>query len=172
MLRVKIHCPIATPAYIWVVFCVIKIIHPNTVYELWTCCSMVYTCPVFLCHGMLHYNHGSCKGISSPDTDQVPPPGYSGLSFNSLDPGKFEWNFRSLIFQIISVIDGWGISCEFALRWVSHDLTDDKSTLIQVMAWCRQAASQYLSQCWSRSVSSYGITRSQWVKRVIYSAMF
>ena len=25
------------------------------------------------------------------------------------------------------------------------DLTDDKSTLVQVMAWCRQATSHYLS---------------------------
>ena len=27
------------------------------------------------------------------------------------------------------------------------DLTDDKSTLVQVMAWCRQATSHYLNQC-------------------------
>ena len=32
-----------------------------------------------------------------------------------------------------------------------------KSTLVQVMAWCRQAPSHYLSQCWPRSMSSYGI---------------
>ena len=31
---------------------------------------------------------------------------------------------------------------------MSVDHTDDKSTLVQVMAWCRQAASHYLSQCW------------------------
>ena len=72
---------------------------------------------------------------------------------NSLAPGKFEWNFKYLIFQIISVIDGWVISCELALRWMSLDLTDDKSTLVQVMAWCRQATSHYLSQCWPRSLS-------------------
>ena len=29
------------------------------------------------------------------------------------------------------------------------------------MAWCRQATSHYLSQCWPRSVSPYGITRPQ-----------
>ena len=59
------------------------------------------------------------------------------LSFNLLVPGKVEWIFRYLhvILQIISVIDGWGISCELALRWMSLDLTDDKSTLVQVMAW-------------------------------------
>ena len=31
-----------------------------------------------------------------------------------------------------------------ALRWMPQDLTDDKSALLQVMAWCHQAASHYL----------------------------
>ena len=31
------------------------------------------------------------------------------------------------------------------------------------MAWCRQATSHYLSQCWPRSLSPYGVTRPQWV---------
>ena len=60
---------------------------------------------------------------------------------------------------------GWGISNEIALRWMPLDLTDDKSLLVQVMAWCRQATSHYLSQCWPRSLSLYGITRPQWVKK-------
>ena len=34
---------------------------------------------------------------------------------------------------------GWCIFSEIALRWMSLDLTDNKSTLDQVMAWCRQA---------------------------------
>ena len=80
---------------------------------------------------------------------------------NSLGSGKFIWNFGYLIFQIISVIDGWVISCELALRWMSLDVTDDQSTLVQVMAWCLQATSHYLSQCWPRSLSPYGITRPQ-----------
>ena len=45
-----------------------------------------------------------------------------------------------------------------------QDLTDDKSALIQVMAWCRQATSHYLNQCWPRSSTPYGVTRHQWVK--------
>ena len=52
---------------------------------------------------------------------------------------------------------GWCISCEIALRWMPPDLTDDKSTLVQVMAWCRQAWSHYLSQCWPRSMSPNGV---------------
>ena len=39
------------------------------------------------------------------------------------------------------VIDSWDIFIEINLRWMPFDLTDDKSTVVQVMAWCRQAAS-------------------------------
>ena len=35
---------------------------------------------------------------------------------------------------------------------MSLDLTDDKSTLVQVMAWCHQAANHCLSHCWPRSM--------------------
>ena len=44
------------------------------------------------------------------------------------------------------------------------DLTDDMSTLVQVMAWFHQAASHYLSQCWPRSLSPHGVTKPLWVK--------
>ena len=70
---------------------------------------------------------------------------------NSLAPGKFARNFRQVIFKQILVTDGWGISCEIALIWKSLGFTDDQSTLVQVMAWCCQATSHYLNQCWSRS---------------------
>ena len=59
--------------------------------------------------------------------------------------------------------DDWGISCKIALRWMPLDLADNKSTLVQVMAWCRQATSHYLSQCWPRFMSPYGVIRPQWV---------
>ena len=62
------------------------------------------------------------------------------------------------------MIDGWGISCEIALIWMSLDFTDNQSTLVQVMARCRKATSHYLSQCWPRSLSPYGVTRPQWVE--------
>ena len=61
--------------------------------------------------------------------------------------------------------DGCDISNKIALRWTSLDLSDDKSTLVQVMAWCRQAKSHYLNQCWPRSLPPYGIIRPQWVKK-------
>ena len=49
-----------------------------------------------------------------------------------------------VIFMLILVNGGWGISYEIALRRMPLDLSDDKSTLVQVMAWCRQATSHYL----------------------------
>ena len=57
----------------------------------------------------------------------------------ALAPGKFEWNFRHVIFKQILVIDGWGISYEIALIWISLDFTDVGSGngLVQVMAWRR-----------------------------------
>ena len=61
------------------------------------------------------------------------------------------------------MIDGWGISCEIALIWISLDFTDDQSKLFQVMAWCCQATSHYLSQCWPRSLLPYNVTRPEWV---------
>ena len=81
-------------------------------------------------------------------------------TLNSLAPGRFQFNFRYVIFKLTLVNGG---SYEIALRWMPLDLTDDKSTLAQVMAWCRHATIHYLSQCWPRSMSSNGVTRPQWV---------
>ena len=61
------------------------------------------------------------------------------------------------------MIGGRVMSCEIALRRMSLDLTNNKSTLAQVMAWCHQATTHYLSQCWPRFMLAYGITRPQWV---------
>ena len=85
---------------------------------------------------------------------------------NSLAPGKFEWNFRYVNFKWILMINGWDICCEIALIWMSSDFIDDQSTLVQVMAWCRQATSHYLSQCWPRSLSPYGVTRPELANRL------
>ena len=59
------------------------------------------------------------------------------------------------------MIGGWSISRD----------VDDKSTLVQVMAWCRQATSHYLSQCWPRTMSPYGITWPQWVNVLWFASL-
>ena len=72
-----------------------------------------------------------------------------------------------IILKLILVIDCRSIFCQIVPCLMSLDLTDDKSTLVQVMAWCHQATSHYLSQCWPRSMSPYGISKPQWVKSTI-----
>ena len=44
-------------------------------------------------------------------------------------------------------------------RWMPQNTFDE--TLFQVLAWCRQAPSHYLSQCWPRSRSLYGVISPQ-----------
>ena len=83
---------------------------------------------------------------------------YPWFKMNSLAPGRFQRNFRKVIFQLILVI-----SCKIVLKWMPMELTGGKSTLVRVMAWCRQAASHYLSQCWPRSLSPFGVIRPQGV---------
>ena len=81
--------------------------------------------------------------------------------------GDFRKKIRKVIFQLILMIDGWNISCKIVLKWMPVDLTDGKSTLVQVMAWCRQATSHYLGQCWP---GSHGVIRPRWVKPMLEKA--
>ena len=50
---------------------------------------------------------------------------------------------------------------------MSLDFTDDQSTLVQVMAWCCQATSHYLRQCWPRSLSPNGVVRQECVNSLV-----
>ena len=78
-----------------------------------------------------------------------------------------KYNFLDLLIGIFRS------SHDNALQWMPQDLNDDKSTLVvQVMTWCRQAPSQYLSQCQPRSMSSNIVTRPQWVNILVGSYMF
>ena len=66
-----------------------------------------------------------------------------------------EITFKWLIFKLTLLIDGWCCYCAIAPKWMSLYLTGDKSTLVQVMTWCRQAASHYLSQYLPSSMTPY-----------------
>ena len=81
---------------------------------------------------------------------------------NSLAPGRPGCHFKTAIFNLVLLIGIFISSNDNPLRWMSWDLTN-KSTLVQVMAWCRQATSHYLSQCWPSSMLPYGVTRPQCV---------
>ena len=83
---------------------------------------------------------------------------------NSLAPGRSEYDSKNVIFNLVLLIGIFKSSHDNALWWMPQDFTDDKSTLAQVMAWCHQAPSHYLSQCWLSSLSPYDFARPQWVK--------
>ena len=68
-----------------------------------------------------------------------------------------------MIFNIVLLIGIFRSSQDNILWLMPQDLTDDKSTLVQVMAWCHQATSHCLSQCWLSSLSPYDVARPQWV---------
>ena len=73
---------------------------------------------------------------------------------NYWSPGDLNKIYVSNL-KLILVMDGWGLSCENALG-MSTDPIDDWSALVQVMTWCRQAASHHMSQNWPRSMASLG----------------
>ena len=83
--------------------------------------------------------------------------------FNSLAPGRSGCDSKNGIFNLVLLIGIFRSFHDNALQWMPQGLTDDKSALVQVMAWCRQATSHYLSQCWLSSLSPYGVARPQWV---------
>ena len=87
-------------------------------------------------------------------------------SVNSLAPVRSGYILKNIIFNLVLLINMFRSSNGNVLRWMSHDFTDDMSTLVQVMAWCRQATSHYLSQCWLRSLSPYDVTGPQWVNKL------
>ena len=76
------------------------------------------------------------------------------LTVKSLTPGRFGYDYKNVIFSLALQI-GIFRSYDYVIRWMPQALTDDKSTLGQVMAWCRQAASHYQSQCWPSSMWPY-----------------
>ena len=88
---------------------------------------------------------------------------FCGCCFNSLAPGRSECDSKNVIFNLVLLIGILRSSHDNALWRMPQDLTDNKSTLVQVMAWCRQTTSHYLSQCWLTSLLPYGVARAQWV---------
>ena len=82
------------------------------------------------------------------------PPGWRGIVVTVRAGGRLGGQLLIGIFKS---------SYDNVLRWMPQYLTSDKSTLVQVMAWCCQATSHYLNQCWPRSPMPYGVTGPQFI---------
>ena len=109
---------------------------------------------IIICYNFIHLK---LQPYPSRDNESTPTRKLVWwIAINSLAPGRSECDFPTVIFNRVLLIGIFRSSYDNALRWMPQDLTDDQATLVQVMAWCRQATSHYLSQCWP--------TRPQWVK--------
>ena len=58
---------------------------------------------------------------------------------NSLAPGRCNSNFKNIIFKLIMQNSNLGTRCKIAIRWMPQNLTNEKATLVQLMAPCCQA---------------------------------
>ena len=67
------------------------------------------------------------------------------------------------IFKRIFVNENDWMSIKISLKFIPKCAIDNKSALVQVMAWHRQATSHYLNQCWPSSVTHICGTRGRWV---------
>ena len=64
--------------------------------------------------------------------------------------GKHQYTTQALQIWVVALLTKWHDpkwpkymgTCEIALRWMTQNISDDKSTLVQVMAWCRQTTTQ------------------------------
>ena len=91
----------------------------------------------------------------------------STTGFNTLVPWRCS-NSKSLnLFIVCKIAFSWMPEYPFGDKWILVELW----TLVQFMTWCLQATSYYPSQCWPISMSPYGITRPQWVRMFVSSAI-
>ena len=78
---------------------------------------------------------------------------------NSLVPRGIWMKFWVILNHIL-IIDCWGNVLSNCHQVI---VAGSQSILVQVMAWCHQSISHYLSQCWPRSMFPCGVTLPQWV---------
>ena len=60
----------------------------------------------------------------------------------------------------------WFADC-YLQNSLPRDINDDKTLLFMIMAWCRQAPTHYLSQCWPTCITPYGVTGPHWLNGTI-----
>ena len=113
------------------------------------------------------------NGIVNYDTSLIIfMPLWSVVAINPLAAGKCSNNFKSINLKLIVLNISLSTCSENALRKMPQDLTNEQSILVQVMAWCHQAPSHYMSKCWLRSMRPYAVTRQQRVNSLAYCQQY
>ena len=75
------------------------------------------------------------------------------IMFKALASVPCGGNVENIILKLIIESTSMGTYCEIALKWMPRNVTNDKSTLLLVMAWCQQATSHYLAPLLSNRIS-------------------
>ena len=119
----------------------------------------------FLTHP-IHTSHTGCPGwvpCGSHNTEMLinyyQDPFWCHKAVNSLSSDSEMWQYSYMCSFLIYCSDfPWNCPLKNSTllhRWMS--------TLVQVMAWCHQAQSHYMIQCWPNSMKSNSIIKGQWV---------
>ena len=99
--------------------------------------------------------------------------GCNGLNFFHASMGLTHWPLGDLdtILKLQFSISFYWLVSSHRLRIIPWDECQGTSP-VQVMAWCCQATSHYLSQCWPSSMSPYVVTRPQRVNEAIIESPY
>ena len=65
-------------------------------------------------------------------------------------------DIECVIYKCLVVITSIHISSAITFKWTVQNLSRDKSALLLVMTWCRQATKHYLRKCYARSLTPFG----------------
>ena len=127
----------------------------------WLACATLTTLP---CNpNIFHITDPLCG-----DTAVQTHSSHRSAAISPLSSGACDSNFKMYNFQKLIVNSSVDIRRESIQSWMQHNLINEKSALVQIMARSRQATPLYPSQCWPSSVLSYGVIRLQWVKKLTY----
>ena len=128
----------------------------------WNLCSM------FLNHHMLF--NLTCFNENYIFNGHVIPigsPCLGCLSINSSPPGQNGCHFADNIFICIFVNEQICILIHIPLKFLPKDLIDNKSTLVQVMAWCRTGDKPLPEPMLPSSLTHIRSSRSRWVQLMV-----
>ena len=103
------------------------------------------------------------------EVSSLGPGTYGCWDSPQLSDMRFVWWLTHLplvIMAVIFIVIWFWNSSEWLISGLL-DLTDEESTLVQVMMCCHQLTSHYMAQCWSSSIMLHGVTLSQFIKNLI-----
>ena len=95
-------------------------------------------------HYPSHLHREMIKHFMQKNKFLFPTQKFRTITHCPLGPWGHGSNFKCAAFLLYIQKNSLATGCECPFRWIPQNLNDDKSTLVQVVAWCHQATSHYL----------------------------